>query len=121
MKGKDRIHRINRTKGHIGIAVRSRNHRTSTVLMSTKPYDGSKSNVKMDRNANPKDHRKTYLIRRVRDYPKSSFGERFREDSLTKNDRRKANKLVKEHLKRQDKERAEKRRIPKLMHRNHRK
>lgn len=121
MKGKDKIYKVKHTLGHAGVAVRSRNHKTSTVLMSTKPYSGKKKNIPMERNANPKDSRRTFFIRKVEDYPKSAFGRRFRNDSLTKSDRRKATKLVKEHQKRQDRERAERRRISKLAHRKRRK
>ena len=95
-KNKDEI-RYNYKAHHFGVVKKKKRKKMTAVFMTTKDKADGKTNVPMERNANPKDKRKSYFIPRVRTYEKGTYGPKQKEFSLTEKDRKTADRLYETH------------------------
>lgn len=96
---KDEI-RFNYKSGHYGVVKKKYSDKYTSVFMSTKTTDDGRRNVPMKKNADPNDNRNSYFMKRVRTYPKSTYGRKQEHMKLTWKDRRTANKIYRKYRKR---------------------
>lgn len=91
--------RFNYKSNHYGVIKKKKHKRFTSVFMSTSSTNEGKDNIEMEANADPNNPKKSYFMKRVRTYDKSTYGPRQKNMRLTPEDKKKSDQIYEQYLK----------------------